>query len=98
MDSIESDGAEIVTEPKTNSRKCIACTTADSNCVHFPCGHCIFCMDCYDIWDKKDPERFDLYSLLDEDFIEDEDEGTPTATKCPACKVVVVKVVQLFQL
>lgn len=76
---------------------CIACVVKEPNCVHLPCGHCIFCMECYDRWDKTDTTFLGLLNDDEEIDLEMDDDSSPTLTKCPMCTCILTGVVQLFK-
>lgn len=75
---------------------CIGCVTVEPNCIHYPCGHCVFCMDCFKKWQSKDPKLFDLIQFTDVDL--EVDETQEKETTCPMCKEVVEKGFQLFKI
>lgn len=53
--------------------KCITCLETDPEMVFFPCGHCVLCMVCWGKWDEIDKSEFNLPSLEDLIYEEDDD-------------------------
>lgn len=85
------------TATNTEPAQCLACIDKTPNVVHYPCGHCVFCMDCYPKWKSKDVTLFDIPEDEDDDvIILDDEDHSSTDTPCPICKQVIKDSIQLF--
>lgn len=95
---IGDDANETITSPAIpkQSGVCGTCLEREANCVLVPCGHKYYCMDCYNMWERVNPEAFNNIDL-DGNLIEYEETPEKTGpTTCPICRLPIQMAVKVI--